>query len=61
MKVSVHEWPLPSNRLQAKSTVFELNVPRPFGCWWDITMFFLVDVLHIQYISRDEPRAEHTL
>ena len=24
-------------------------------------MFFLVDVLHIQYISRDEPRAEHTL
>ncbi|KAH1900111.1 hypothetical protein KXV57_008631 [Aspergillus fumigatus] len=61
MKVSVHEWPLPSNRLQAKSTVFELNVPRPFGCWRDITMFFLVDVLHIQYISRDEPRAEHTL
>jgi hypothetical protein len=61
MKVSVHEWPLPSNRLQAKSTVFELDVPRPFGCWRDITIFFLVDVLNVQYISRDAPRAEHTL
>jgi hypothetical protein len=61
MKVSVHEWPLPSNHLQAKSTVFELNVPRPFGCWRDITIFFLIDILNIQYTSRDAPRAEHTL
>ncbi|KAL3412906.1 hypothetical protein V8F44DRAFT_645694 [Aspergillus fumigatus] len=61
MKVSVHEWPLPSNRLQAKSTVFELDVPRPFGCWRDITIFFLLDVLNVQYTSRDAPRAEHTL
>jgi hypothetical protein len=41
--------------------VFELNVPCLFGCWRDITIFFLIDILNIQYTSRDALRAEHML
>lgn len=58
--IDVHEWPLPTNRLQSNSTVFELNVPRPFGCWRDITVFFLHDVLQMDYLSKDTPRARYT-
>jgi len=58
--IDVHEWPLPTNHLQSNSTVFELNVPRPFGCWRDTTVFFLHDVLRMDYIPRDTPRARYT-
>lgn len=58
--IDVHEWPLPTNHLQSKSTVFELNVPRPFGCWRDTTVLFLHDVLRMDYISQDTPRDRYT-
>lgn len=58
--INVHEWPLPTNDLQSKSTVFELNVPRPFACWRDITLFFLHDVLKMDYLLQNKPRAIYT-
>ncbi|OJK01293.1 hypothetical protein ASPACDRAFT_51200 [Aspergillus aculeatus ATCC 16872] len=57
--IDVHEWPLSSNPLEAKSTVFELKLPRPFAFWRDITAFILLDVLGIKYVSEETPRAEY--
>ena len=58
--IDIHEWPLPTHDLQSKSTVFELNVPRPFGCWRDTTLFFQHDVLQMD-VSQEKPRATNTL
>ena len=58
--IDVHEWPLPTNHLQSNSTVFELNVPRSFGCWRDITVFFLHDVLQMNFLLQETPRARCT-
>ncbi|KAL4994276.1 hypothetical protein BDV10DRAFT_189152 [Aspergillus recurvatus] len=59
IKIGIHEWPLPTNSLQAKTTVFEMNVPRPFASWRDTTIFFLLTVLRLDYFSKDRPRARH--
>ncbi|KAL4861979.1 hypothetical protein BDV12DRAFT_207643 [Aspergillus spectabilis] len=59
IKINIHEWPLPTNPLQAKSTVFELKVPRPIASWRDITTFFLLNVLRLTYFSKDQPRSRH--
>lgn len=57
--IEVHEWPLSSNHLDAKSTVFKLNTPRAFAWWRDTTISFL-NVLHIDYqVKKDQPRARH--
>ncbi|PYH42617.1 uncharacterized protein BP01DRAFT_404617 [Aspergillus saccharolyticus JOP 1030-1] len=58
LHIQVHEWPLPQNPLKAKSTVFELNLPRPFRCWRDNTIFFLVDVLRLGYQVLEKPVYE---
>ncbi|RDW69108.1 uncharacterized protein DSM5745_08868 [Aspergillus mulundensis] len=57
LSINIHEWPLPSQDLQAKSTVFELNVPRPFSVWRDTTLFFLLTVLHLDYGEKAQPRT----
>lgn len=61
IEISVHEWPLPTAQRQAKSTVFELQVPKPFGSWRDTTLFFLYNCLGVQYVKTSSPRAEHRL
>lgn len=57
ISIDIHEWPLPRDDLQAKSTVFELKLPHPFGCWRDTTIFFLLVVLRLDYVSEKNPRA----
>ena len=59
IRINIHEWPLPTDRLRAKSTVFELKVPEPFGSWRDTTLFFLHHCLHSEYAVKERPRAEH--
>ncbi|KAL4812455.1 hypothetical protein BDW67DRAFT_193625 [Aspergillus spinulosporus] len=59
IEIGIHEWPLPTNHLQVKSTVFELNVPQPFAAWRDATVFFLLTVLRLDYSSKNKPRARH--
>jgi hypothetical protein len=44
LQITVHEWPLPYIELEAKSAVFELNVPVAIAKWRDITCTLLVDV-----------------
>lgn len=61
IKIDIHEWPLPTNPLQAKTTVFELNVPRSFASWRDTTIYFLLTVLRLAYFPKEQPRARHQL
>ncbi len=61
LDIRIHEWPLPSNALEARSTVFELKVPPSFGRWRDTTVFLLLDVLKAKYLSIEMPRASYPL
>ncbi|KAE8334599.1 hypothetical protein BDV24DRAFT_170024 [Aspergillus arachidicola] len=58
--IKVHEWPLPEHSLQAKSTIFELKVPKVFARWRDITTFFILVVLGVDYSTKEVPRAWYT-
>ncbi|CAK7200213.1 hypothetical protein SEUCBS139899_002904 [Sporothrix eucalyptigena] len=54
LDIAVHEWPLPEDDLEAKSTVFELHVPVSIGAWRDATLFLIHDVLG-SVVSDGEP------
>ncbi|EIW76860.1 hypothetical protein CONPUDRAFT_110521 [Coniophora puteana RWD-64-598 SS2] len=45
MKIDIHEWPLPSDHLQAMCAIFELECPVPFAAWRDATYHFVANVL----------------
>ncbi|KAH6696401.1 hypothetical protein BKA61DRAFT_710765 [Leptodontidium sp. MPI-SDFR-AT-0119] len=45
LEIYVHEWPLPTAELEARSAVFELDVPTTIAKWRDITYTLLVHVL----------------
>ncbi|TVY56340.1 hypothetical protein LCER1_G002622 [Lachnellula cervina] len=61
LNILIHEWPLPEKEFEARSTIFELNVPLSFGYWRDTTVYFLLDVLKTEYVSEDQPRATYPL
>ncbi|KAE9977309.1 hypothetical protein EG327_007776 [Venturia inaequalis] len=44
MSIDVHEWPLPSDSLQAKAVVFELKCPETISIWRGTTYYMLSDV-----------------
>ncbi|PVH70609.1 hypothetical protein DL98DRAFT_472494 [Cadophora sp. DSE1049] len=44
LEITVHEWPLPYLELEAKSAVFELDVPKAIAEWRDTTFALLEDV-----------------
>ncbi|KAJ7194004.1 hypothetical protein GGX14DRAFT_586998 [Mycena pura] len=48
MKITVHEWPLPSNADHAKNVVFELCLPTAFRIWRDITAVILGDICAVK-------------
>lgn len=60
INISIHEWPLPSDPLQAQATVFELRVPGAFGHWRDATKFLLSSVLGLAYSRHGAPRSRYT-
>lgn len=45
LSIVVHEWPLPSDQFEAKSTVFELDPPTTFQAWREGTIYFIDDIL----------------
>ncbi|KAK1708175.1 uncharacterized protein BDZ83DRAFT_768810 [Colletotrichum acutatum] len=61
LKIDIHEWPLPRNVTAAKSTVFELSVPKSFGYWREAGMFMLFNVLKVHMITSKRPRAHFSL
>ena len=60
INISVHEWPLPSDPLQARATVFELRVPVAFGHWRDATKFIVSSVIGLAYSTYGAPRSRYT-
>ena len=61
ISITVHEWPLPSNELKAKTVVFELRVPPLFASWRDTTLHFITDVLRARHSRGSHPRASYSL
>ncbi|TVY48539.1 hypothetical protein LOCC1_G001313 [Lachnellula occidentalis] len=61
LNILIHEWPLPRDEIEARSTVFELEVPLSFGHWRDTTVFLLLDVLKTEYVSEERPRSTYPL
>ncbi|CAH0002510.1 unnamed protein product [Clonostachys byssicola] len=45
MEIQIHEWPLPSDPVSAKSVIFELDIPSGFRHWRDATYFLRKRVL----------------
>ncbi|KAL4895588.1 hypothetical protein BDV59DRAFT_211254 [Aspergillus ambiguus] len=48
-----------SINIDAKSTVFELKLPRPFAFWRDTTIFILLTVLRVDYSEYIKSRAQY--
>ncbi|KAJ7107963.1 hypothetical protein C8R44DRAFT_857948 [Mycena epipterygia] len=61
MKITVHEWPLPSNIAKAENVVFELHVPTAFRIWRDITAMILGDICAVEVSRPAEIEIETTL
>ncbi|KAF8851671.1 hypothetical protein BDZ45DRAFT_140606 [Acephala macrosclerotiorum] len=61
ISIEIHEWPLPSTSLKTKATVFELRVPPWFGHWRDTTMFFIIEILKVEYVLPQRPRTSYPL
>ena len=61
LNIDVHEWPLPSDCIEAKATVFELRVPPVFGRWRDTAIYLLLDVLRFEYRSPVSPKVLYHL
>jgi len=49
LAIEVHEWPLPTNKLKAQSTIFELQAPKFFSDWRNATTYVVNDVLKSTY------------
>jgi hypothetical protein len=60
LRIAVHEWPLPNSLLKAQSTVFELEIPRSFSIWRDVTFFLIEDVLGYKS-GGDQPKFSYAL
>ncbi|KAI0480855.1 hypothetical protein GGR56DRAFT_688190 [Xylariaceae sp. FL0804] len=52
LEIEVDEWPLSSNEIEAKTTVFELNVPASYRAWRDMTVYVLIKVLGFKNPAR---------
>ncbi|KAJ6061423.1 uncharacterized protein N7446_005543 [Penicillium canescens] len=48
LSIGVYEWPLPSNENTLKTVVFELDCPRWFASWRDVTWRLLHDFGRLQ-------------
>ncbi|KAF4469857.1 hypothetical protein FALBO_3237 [Fusarium albosuccineum] len=57
LTIRVHEWPLPSNRLEAEAVVFELDVPTIFAQWRDATLYLIDDVLKSEAYLHMHPES----
>ncbi|KZP04846.1 hypothetical protein FIBSPDRAFT_1054420 [Athelia psychrophila] len=55
MRITLHEWPLPRDELEAKAAVFELECPPSFGTWRTITYHFLRDICFTSHESSADP------
>lgn len=74
LDIEVHEWPLPSCDVKAKSAVFELKVPEAIMEWRTLTVSLLIDILsgrrlasstvkiyYLHHYLRSQPELAHFL
>ncbi|KZL86418.1 hypothetical protein CI238_09692 [Colletotrichum incanum] len=61
LQIYVHEWPLPMRELEAKSVVFELDLPKTFGHWREASTFLLLDVLKLKHATQNRPQSYYAL
>lgn len=61
LEITVHEWPLPYVEIEAKSAVFELDVPKTIAVWRDITFTLLEDCFSPQTASSSSSCNVYTL
>ncbi len=61
LRISVHEWPLPNNDLQAKAAVFELKVPPMVAHIRDTTYKLLTGIFATSSSSRSSGAAPYML
>ncbi|KAM0246004.1 hypothetical protein ACHAP5_004975 [Fusarium lateritium] len=60
LQIMVHEWPLPTDLLEAQAAVFELDIPHQFAEWRDVTFYFINDVLAFKSIG-ERPDSSYPL
>lgn len=57
MRIKVHENPLPSNVVFAKTVVFELDIPKAFASYRDVTWEILATLAFPTRLGSTEPRV----
>ncbi|RKF65793.1 putative p-loop containing nucleoside triphosphate hydrolase [Erysiphe neolycopersici] len=60
LKIDIHEWPLPSNSTQLKAVMFELQCPKAFSVYRDISWMIIADLASIS-VGIKEPSPEFLL
>ncbi|KAF9769646.1 hypothetical protein IL306_012919 [Fusarium sp. DS 682] len=60
LQIMAHEWPLPTDTLEAQATVFELGIPHQFAEWRDVTFYFIHDVLSFKSFG-ERPDSSYPL
>ncbi|KAI9771414.1 MAG: hypothetical protein M1839_002804 [Geoglossum umbratile] len=56
MRIRIHEHPLPSDPIQAKAVVFELNCPKTFAAYRDITWKMIGTLAHPERLACPNPK-----
>jgi len=46
LRIKVHEWPLPAEKIEFCMVVFELNLPLSYGRWRDATHYLLQSICY---------------
>ena len=55
--ISVYEWPLPDDKSQCATCVFELACPTPFSVWRELTWTFIHDLGRQTSLRPEAPKA----
>ena len=61
LSIHIYEWPVSSNSLVAKATVFELKVPQAFSDWRDTSRYMISEVLRHLDPDAEKPSCSYTL
>lgn len=61
LNIHIYEWPVSSDDLVAKATIFELEVPQAFSDWRDASVFMINEVLGHRDHDAEKPSCSYTL
>ncbi|KAF2856141.1 hypothetical protein T440DRAFT_531312 [Plenodomus tracheiphilus IPT5] len=61
LNIQIYEWPVSSVLAVAKATIFELQIPRAFADWRDISAYIITTVLGFKVKNPSRPDYTFTL